>query len=116
MAKGIEKASHFIRICEKPGIALVDSKPVVQAKEKMDRGSFSTNRRLQNLLANLSAHRMRVQYISAKLLSPLLSLIDFSSRQPVPCDILTCRICQEATEVDTAFLGQFSASLVSDTA
>ena len=50
LSKGIEKASHYIRICETPGVALVDSKPTYQAKQRLDKGLFSTSRRMQDLL------------------------------------------------------------------
>lgn len=53
--KGIEKAQIKSRLTENPSIALTDSKPLFQAKQKLDRGKFSSSKRLQSLLSNLSA-------------------------------------------------------------
>ena len=103
--QGVAKNAHFIKVCGQPGICLVDSKAVYQAKQKMDAGHFSTSRRIQDLVANLSAKRMVVQLISAKLPSPLLQYIDFSSRHPVQCTLSDCRICREVEEPDTTFFG-----------
>ena len=100
--KGIQKHEHFLKICGQPGIVLVDSKPVSQAKLRLDSGQFSTNHRLQELLANLSSKRMTLQHISAKLPSPLLAMVDFASRHPVTCSIDSCTICHEHPDCEIA--------------
>ena len=87
LKKGLDKLSPYIKVTGKPAIALVDSKPIVQAKQRMDDGKFSSNRRLQDLLANFSFLRVSIQHISAKLPSALLKMIDFNSRNPVTCEI-----------------------------
>ena len=86
----------------------MDSKAVFQAKERMDTGHFSTQRHIQDLLSNLSAKRMRIQLISAKLPSPL-KYIDFSSRNPVQCTLTDCKICQEIEQPDTTLFGAVAA-------
>ena len=55
---------------------------------------------MQDLLANLSSRSLTVQLMSAKLPSPLLTMVDFSSRHPVQCQLEACRVCQD-NEVDT---------------
>ena len=107
--KGIQKHAHYIKECGKPGVALIDSKATVQAKQRMDRGEFSTSRRLQDLLYNLSSKRMSVQQISAKLPSPLLKMIDFASRNPVECLDPQCPVCLEIKQDDTTFFGKVNA-------
>ena len=118
--QGLNKNEHFLKVCGNPGVILVDSKPVYQAKQRLDGGKFSTNRRLQSLLSNVSAKRMSIQHISAKLPSSLLSMVDFASRNPVPCNIPHCSICQDNLNSDTAFLGNIVSpapiSLVSPSA
>ena len=89
-----------------PVVALVDSKPIYQAKARLDQGKFSTNRRLQDLLTNLSIHRVRLQHISAKLPSSLLTMIDFNSRNPVKCDKKLCSICQEMNNPEVTYFGK----------
>ena len=111
--KSLQRAEYFIRVTRNPGICLIDSKAVVQAKNRLDAGKFSTSRRLQDLLANISAKRMTVQHISAKIPSPLLQLVDFASRNPVKCNIKECTICEELENSDTTFLGGVSVGRVS---
>ena len=93
--KGITKAEFYTRLTGNPGIVLTDCKPVFQAKQKLDRGQFSSSRRLQDLLTNLSAKRFTLQLLSAKLPSPLLTQVDFASRNPVPCTQSSCTICSD---------------------
>ena len=80
ISKGLEKHQYYLN---GPGIVLVDSKPVYQAAQKMSAGKFSSNVRLQDLLENITSKRMTVQLISVKLPSPLLSQVDFASRNPI---------------------------------
>ena len=84
----------FTKLTGNPGIILTDSKPVYQAKLKLDKGRFSSNKRLQSLLNNVSAKRYSIQLISAKLPSSLLKLVDFGSRNPVECTSQSCTICK----------------------
>ena len=103
MNKGVEKAAQYIKLCEKPGIVLVDSKPTYQAKQRLDKGLFLSSRKMQDLLANLSAKRMGVQQISTRLLSPLLKIIDFKSQNSVECTLMTCTLCKEMKEANITF-------------
>ena len=93
--KGIGKAEFYTRLTGNPGIALTDCQPVFQAKQKLDRGQFSSSKRLQDLLTNLSAKRFSLQLLSAKLPSPLLTMVDFGSRNPVQCLQGSCTICKD---------------------
>ena len=81
--KGIEKAEYYTRLTGNDGIALTDCKPVFQAKQKLDRGEFSSSKRLQDLLANISSKHFSLQLLSAKVPSPILKIVDFASRNPV---------------------------------
>ena len=107
--QGVSKHSFFIKMTGEPGVCLVDSKAVYEAKQRMDNGFFSSSRRLQDLLANLSRLRMSVQLISAKLPSPLLQYIDFSSRHPVECTLADCRVCLEVNKPDLTVMGAVTA-------
>ena len=100
LSHGVKKLSYWIQLTQQPGIVLVDSKPVYQCFQKMTRGEFSSSRIMQDLLANLSSKSLTVQLMSAKLPSPLLTMVDFSSRHPVQCQLEACRVCQD-NEVDT---------------
>ena len=109
LQQGVSRNSFFIKMTGEPGICLVDSKAVFEAKQRMDNGFFSSSRRLQDFLANLSSHRMSVQLISAKLPSPLLQYVDFSSRHPVECTLTDCRVCLETQKPDTTVMGRVIA-------
>ena len=93
--KGIVKAEYYTKLTGNPGIALTDCKPVFQAKQKLDRGEFSSSKRLQDLLANISAKHFSLQLLSAKVPSPLLKMVDFASRNPVQCLQSSCTICKD---------------------
>ena len=93
--KGIEKAEFYTKVTGNPGVVLTDCKPVFQSKQKLDKGQASSSRRLQDLLTNLSAKRFTLQLLSAKLPSPLLTQVDFASRNPVTCTQSSCTICKD---------------------
>ena len=96
--KGIDKSEFYTKQTGNPGIALTDNKPVFQAKQNMDKGIFSSSKKLQDLLANLSAKRFTVQLLSAKIPSPILHVVDFASRNPASCDTIKCTICKDTSE------------------
>ena len=110
LAQGIKKMKPFLRYVSKPSTALVDSKAVVEAVLKMEKGQFSTNRRLQDLLTNISSERLKVAHMSAKISSPILNFVDFGSRHPVECTQAHCTICKESTQHDVTFFGQVNVS------
>ena len=106
LVQGIKKMKPFLRYVDNPSTALVDSKAVVEAIQRMERGLFSSNRRLQDLLANISSERLKVLHMSAKIASPILQLVDFGSRHPVECNNIHCTICIDSKNADTTFFGQ----------
>ena len=106
LSKGIEKLLPFLKSTENPTIALVDSKASYQASQHMASGKYSSNRRLQDLLSNLSSSRITIQLISAKLPSSLLTMIDFNSRNPITCSLDKCTICKELETPDITFFGK----------
>ena len=92
--KGISKAEFYTRLTGNPGIVLTDCKPVFQAKQKLDRGQFSSSRRLQDLLTNLSAKRFTLQLLSAKITSPDPSRLRKSKSSL--CTQSSCTICSDS--------------------
>ena len=85
---------------------MIDSKACVQAVQRMENGKFSTSRRLQDLLSNLSAERIKVVHMSAKIASPILQVVDFGSRNPVDCTLPMCTICKDSVSPDVTFFGK----------
>ena len=62
---------------------------------KLDRGEFSSSKRLQHLLSNISAKHFSLQLLSARVPSPILKMVDFASRNPVECIQNSCTICKD---------------------
>ena len=44
--------------------------------------------------------------MSAKIASPLLNMVDFSSRNPVHCSSDACTICADSSYPDVTFFGK----------
>ena len=65
---------------------------------------------MNDLLENLLALRLSVQHILVKLPSPLLSMVDFASRNPVECSNPACRVCQEHAQSEIMFFGAAQVS------
>ena len=106
IAQGIKKMKPFFRFVDTKTTAMIDSKACVQAVQRMENGKFSTSRRLQDLLSNLSAERIKVVHMSAKIASPLLNMVDFGSRNPVHCSSDACTICADSSYPDVTFFGK----------
>ncbi|XP_066017570.1 uncharacterized protein [Pocillopora verrucosa] len=68
---------------------LTDSKPCVQAYEKLCRGEFSASPRVSTFLSVVSRYQASVRHVSGA--SILQS--DFASRNAAPCENETCQIC-----------------------
>jgi len=66
---------------------------------------------MNDLLENLSALRLSVQHISARLPSPLLSIVDFASWNPVECNVPNCRIGRELMQPETSYPDKAQISL-----
>lgn len=68
---------------------LNDSKPCVQAFEKMCRGEFSTSPRVSTFLSTVSRFRVSLRHVSGAAILPTY----FSSRNAPACDDPSCQIC-----------------------
>nr|XP_022310274.1 uncharacterized protein LOC111115730 isoform X2 [Crassostrea virginica] len=68
---------------------LTDSKPCVQAFEKMCRGEFSASPRVSTFLSTVSRFQVSLRHVSGAAILPT----DFSSRNVPTCDNPSCQIC-----------------------
>ena len=68
---------------------LTDSRPCVQAWERMKRGEFSTSTRVATFMSTLAEYNVEVQHISGVQNLPS----DFQSRNPPVCNSPSCQIC-----------------------
>ena len=68
---------------------LTDSKPCVQAYEKLCRGEFSASPRVSTFLSTVSRYQASVRHVSGSAILPS----DFSSRNAAPCEDEACQVC-----------------------
>ena len=69
---------------------LTDSRPCVQAYDKLKRGEFSTSSRVTTFLSTVSRYLVHVRHIAG--IDNLPS--DFASRNPIECRNPSCQICK----------------------
>ena len=86
----VEQCAPWIMEAHQPTYVCPDSKAVVQAAARMQRGKMSTNPRLQNLLACINRRPIIFQHSSAKLGQHLIS--DTCSRTARDCTVSDCAI------------------------
>jgi hypothetical protein len=91
LGSSIEAFYEFIKQSRKPVIICPDSKPVVDAAKKMEKGNFSLSPRIQTFLNNLSKISYDIQHISGK--SKHNAAGDFQSRNATKCETEHCQIC-----------------------
>ena len=92
LGASIEAFYEFIKQSSKPIIICPDSKPVVDAAKKIEKGQFSLSPRIQTFLNGLSKINYEIQHISGK--SGHNKAGDFQSRNAVKCDTEQCQICK----------------------
>ncbi len=68
---------------------LTDSKPCVQAFEKLCRGEFSASPRVSTFLSVVSRYQASIRHLAGKANIPS----DFASRNAADCDNPSCQIC-----------------------
>jgi hypothetical protein len=77
---------------------LTDSKPCVQAVEKLCRGEFSTSPRVSSFLTIVSRYQVSIRHISGAT----NILADFASRNAPDCREPQCQVCGFITRLEEA--------------
>ena len=85
----IKAFSEYIRESHNTTKFLTDSKPCVQAFEKLSQGGFSLSPRLSSFLMNLNAHNVSISHVKGSQ----IKLTDFASRNPITCLDGSCQVC-----------------------
>ena len=80
----------YIHDSDHPLEVLTDSKPCVQAFQRLCKGQFSASARVSTFLSTLSSYPVHVSHIPGKD----NSISDYSSRHPVQCDNDGCQVCK----------------------
>lgn len=89
IAAAIKHYSPYLIQSTLPACILTDSKPCVQAYEKLCRGEFSASPRVSTFLSTASRFQASIRHISGQAILPS----DFASRNAPDCDDPTCQIC-----------------------
>ena len=84
---------------------LTDSKPCVQAYEKLCRGEFSASPRLATFLSTVSRYQASVRHLKGSANIPS----DFASRNAPDCIDPTCQICSFVRREENATVLRISA-------
>ena len=92
---GVRHFSPYIRESDHPLVVLTDSKPCVQAHNKLLRGHFSASARISTFLSCLSEYNIKLSHIKGS--DNVLS--DFGSRNPQRCNETSCQICKFVEEL-----------------
>lgn len=89
IAAATKHFSPYLIQSSKKACILSDSKPCVQAYEKLCRREFSASPRVSTFLSVVSRYQASVRHVSGA--SILQS--DFASQNAAPCDNETCQVC-----------------------
>ena len=81
--------SPYLIQSSKRACILTDSKPCVQAYEKLCRGQFSASPRVATFLSTVSQYQASVRHVAGSAILPS----DFASRNPPECRDPTCQVC-----------------------
>ena len=107
IAAAIKNFEGFIIQSKHRTIVLTDSKPCVDAYNKLLKGQFSSNARLSTYLSTISRHHVLVKHLAGTANLPA----DFASRNPVSCDSPeSCATCNFATDLDTSVVMSVSTA------
>ena len=100
ISSAIKHFSPYIIQSTKQACVLTDSKPCVQAFEKLCKGDFSSSVRVSTFLTAVSRYQVSVRHLSGSANLPS----DFASRNAPECDTPNCQIC--------SFVAMFEESVV----
>ena len=105
IAAGVKHFSPYIVQSSKVTDVLTDSKPCVQAYNKLCKGAFSASSRVTTFLSTISRFAVKVLHIPGA--SNVVS--DFGSRHAIPCEG-ECQICKFVSELEVSVVRGVSVS------
>ena len=100
IAAAVKHFSPYIIQSSQKACLLTDSKPCVQAFEKLCRGEFSTSPRVSSFLSTASRFQVVIRHVAGAAILPS----DFASRNAPDCEDPACQVC--------AFVNRSSESVV----
>ena len=106
IAGGINHFAPYIRESKQPMQVLTDSKPCVQAYQKLCKGLFSASARVSTFLSTLSSHNVTLQHLRGEQNTSS----DFASRNPQSCSGSGCQICSFVNDLSDSVVNSVSVS------
>ena len=94
IAGAVKHFGPYLIQSEHHPVVLTDSKPCVQAYEKLSRGQFSASPRLTSFLSTVCRFQASIRHLAGKSNIPA----DFASRNAPECTHLTCQVCSYVHE------------------
>ena len=110
IAAAVKHFSPFIIQSQQPTTVLTDSKPCVQAIEKLCRGEFPASPRVTSFLTTVSRYQVSLQHLAGKANLPS----DFTSRNAPDCSESTCQICTFVHEMEDSVVRSVSLQDILD--
>ncbi|XP_078384150.1 LOW QUALITY PROTEIN: uncharacterized protein LOC144666624 [Oculina patagonica] len=101
----IKHFSPYIIQSKHKACVLTDSKPCVQAFEKMCRGEFSASPRVSTYLSTVSRFQANVRHVAGAAILPS----DFASRNAPDCSDPSCQVCKFITQAEESVVRHLSA-------
>lgn len=98
IAVSVKHFSPYIIQSEHTTSVLSDSKPCVQAYEKLCRGEFSASPRVLTFLSTMSRYQTTVRHIAGVANLPA----DHASRNAQSCTELNCQVCSFVSRIEEA--------------
>ena len=89
---------------------LTDSKPCVQAYEKLSRGSYSNSARVTTFLSTASEYHVNIRHLKGSENLPS----DFASRNAPECDHPNCQICRFIDTLENAVVNSINIKDILD--
>ena len=105
IAAAVKHFSPFIIQSQHHACILTDSKPCVQAINKLRRGEFSASPRVTSFLSVVSRYQADVQHLAGSANIPS----DFSSRNAPECNNPQCQVCSFISTTEDSVVRSTSA-------
>ena len=110
IAAAVKHFAPFIIQSECQTCLLTDSKPCVQAFEKLCRGEFSASPRVTSFLSTASRYQVTIRHLAGSANIPS----DFASRNAPDCNDHRCQICTFITTTEDSVIRTTSVQDVLD--
>ena len=106
IAGAIQHFSPYIVQAKSHSCVLTDSKPCVQAFQKLCRGEFSASPRVTSFLSTASRYQVSIRHLAGSANLPS----DFASRNAPQCTDTNCQICCFISKTEDAVVRQVSTT------